>query len=158
MQALKMILMLKKDNIIERELCTLDLGSAGAAKAAYIHSAYGVCDAADESGEEDSITIRLTLTLPGDFLDWEYNAIYDYYDAGIFDDTGVAIAEIEDETEDLAEGLDTDNPAWVVSFPYTEGLGESKLADKIIGILNLHAREIAAVLEDIKDAEGDYAV
>lgn len=94
--------------------------------------------------EEDSLKLHIKITTDKDMEDWEYSAIYDYYDPEIFGDKIESITEIEDSY----------NPEWELVLDYPEDLIE--LEDKIIDILKIHRQELNSVYEVIKDKKGDY--
>lgn len=133
MQGFAVILMLKKDGIIERELCTVRIaGNGGLLRNMYV---------TDENGE---LTARMFVTVEKELEDWEFEAIYDHYETEVFDGLGLSVSEAHGDV----------NPVWEIAFPYLED--PEKLAAKADGILNLHKRELNGVLEAIKDVRGEY--
>jgi hypothetical protein len=121
--------------VLEREMCRIPIEAHGSlVQNAYVTEDGGV------------FTIRLILTVDGGIKDWEYEAIYDYYDPGTFAGLGL----------EITEKPEFDNPAWEFAFPFIED--EDRLAGKINGIIHLHSREVKSVLAAIKEAEGDYNV
>lgn len=137
MQEFAVILMLRNvvTGVLEREMCRIPIVAHGA----LVQNAY----VTEDGG---TLTARLILTVDGSIKDWEYEAIYDYYDTETFAGLGLVITEKPE----------FDNPAWEFSFPFIED--DNRLADKINGIIHLHSRETASVLEAIKEVEGDYNV
>ena len=133
MQEFAVILMLKRGGVIERELTTVKIAKHGD----LLHSMY----VTEEGG---ALTARMLVQAPGELRDWEFQAVYDYYDMEIFEGLGLEVSE--------APG--GDNPVWEITFPYVEDA--DKLADKAAGILNIHKRELDGVMDAIKDAEGEY--
>ena len=123
----------KKTGLFEKELQTLNISKYEQ----YILNIYAL-------EEDDKITLNIKLTTDKDVLDWEYNAIYDYYDIDIFKKLGYKIKECEDEY----------NPTWEISFDYTED--NFKLLEIINSILEYHNKELIDVLNTIKDKEGEY--
>ena len=93
-------------------------------------------------GEENTVVLRLTCDK--ELLDWEYDAVYDYYDP---ETVGSLVDSIEEEDGHF-------DPVWVVRFPFAEeqDVMEEKLAD----ILQAHQEELLSVYEAIKDKEDDY--
>ena len=86
--------------------------------------------------------VVLRLSCEKELQDWEYDAVYDYYDTetvGAFVDT-------------IAEEDGHYNPVWVVTFPFSEEEMEERLAR----ILQAHQRELLSVYDAIKDKEDDY--
>ncbi|MBQ3031621.1 MAG: hypothetical protein II993_07785 [Anaerotignum sp.] len=93
-------------------------------------------------GEENTVVLRLTCDK--ELQDWEYDAVYDYYDP---ETVGSLVDSIEEEDGHF-------DPVWVVRFPFAEeqDVMEEKLAD----ILQAHQEELLSVYEAIKDKEDDY--
>ena len=89
-------------------------------------------------------TVVLRLTCDKELQDWEYDAVYDYYDP---ETVGPLVDSIEEEDGHF-------DPVWVVRFPFAEeqDVMEEKLAD----ILQAHQEELLSVYEAIKDKEDDY--
>ena len=93
-------------------------------------------------GEENTVVLRLTCDK--ELQDWEYDAVYDYYDP---ETVGSLVDSIEEEDGHF-------DPGWVVRFSFAEeqDVMEEKLAD----ILQAHQEELLSVYEAIKDKEDDY--
>lgn len=93
-------------------------------------------------GEGKDVVLRLSCDR--ELQDWEYDAVYDYYDT---ETVGALVESIEEEDGHY-------DPVWVVRFPFAEeqDVMEEKLAD----ILNAHMEELLSVYEAIKDKEDDY--
>lgn len=133
MQDLVVILMLKRGGVIEKELGSVKIGRHGN----LLHNVY-------VTEEEDAaMLVRLFITVERDLADWEFQAVFDHYDTEIYDGLDLTVTEVTGE----------DNPVWEISFalPDLERLGV-----KIMGILNLHSRELAGVMDAIKDSESEY--
>ena len=133
MQGFGVILMLKKDGVIEKELSTVKIEKNGE----LLRNMF----VTEDGGE---LTARMFVTVWGKLADWEFEAVYDFYDMEVFDGLGLAVSEAPGDV----------NPVWEIAFPYIDD--PDRLSAKAEGILNLHKREISGVLEAIKDAEGDY--
>ena len=133
MQEFAVILMLKRDGVIERELSTVKIFKNGD----LLRNMYVTED-------DGALTVRMFVQAPGELKDWEFQAIYDYYDTEIFDGLGLTVNESPGD----------DNPVWEITFPYFDD--PERLADKAVGILNLHRRELDAVMQAIENAEGEY--
>ena len=118
MQGVTLILMLKNDGIIEKELATVKISKNGE-----------VLRSMHVTGNDGDLTVHLYVTVCGDLKDWEFEAVYDYYDTGIYDGLDLEITEIQDDI----------NPVWDISFPYIDNA--ETLAKKCEGILNLHKRD-----------------
>ncbi len=124
----------KKTGLFEKELQTLNISKYEQ----YILNIYAL--------EEDNseIFLKIKLTTQKDVLDWEYNAIYDYYDLSIFEQLGYSINECEEEY----------NPTWEITIPYIDN--NSDLVDIVNKILKIHYQELEEVYTIIKDKEGEY--
>ena len=70
----------KKTGLFEKELQTLNITKYEQ----YILNIYA-------TQNNDDIFLHIKLTTDTDVLDWEYNAIYDYYDLDIFKNLGYEI-------------------------------------------------------------------
>lgn len=129
------VVMLKdrKTGMLERELQTLNIQQ----NEDFLLNVFGI-------EENDEIFIHIKFTTNRDVLDWEFNAIYDYYDIEVFEKKGFVINDFEEEY----------NPTWEVVIPYDENL--ETLTETINNILALHRAELGDVLEVIKDKEGEY--
>lgn len=88
--------------------------------------------------------VYMKLTCDRDVEDWEFSAIYDYYD------TQTVLSEVDsiDEEEDCY------NPTWTVSFHFINDV--EKMEEKIQKILNLHYMELKSVYEAISDKRDEY--
>lgn len=94
---------------------------------------------------EDGIrTVNLYLTVPGEFEDWEFNAILDNYGVELFE--GKVLSVEEDE--------ESHNPSWLIKFEFSEN--HNAVVEKLNEIFNIHEEEITRVLELIKTLEEDY--
>jgi hypothetical protein len=96
-----------------------------------------------ENGEK---IVNEYLTTPGEFKDWEFNAIYDTYDMEIYGDT---ILSMEEDDESY-------NPTWLVRFDFLED--DVAMESKLNEILRMHSEELKNVLEKIKGMEEEYRV
>ncbi len=94
--------------------------------------------------ENEKLKTHLKVSTDRDVSDWEYGAVFDYYDTDVFKDAAESVAEEED----------CYNPTWEIIFDYTEDTDE--LEEKIIKILNIHKNELNDVYETIKDKEDEY--
>ncbi|WP_317367241.1 DUF6762 family protein [uncultured Tyzzerella sp.] len=124
----------KKTGLFEKELQTLSISKYEQ----YILNIYALED------ENSQIFLNIKLTTENDVSDWEYNAIYDYYDIGMFQEKGYDINECEEEY----------NPTWEIIIPYTENNNE--LINIVDTILDIHHKELEDVYNTIKDKEGEY--
>lgn len=128
------VIMLKDKNtgFLEKELASLDLTE----NVGYIVNIFAV----DEEGNRK---LHIKLSTERDVEDWEYSAIYDYYDTDCFS----GIAEVIDADDDF-------NPVWEVVIDYTDET--NVLEEKVAEILKVHKNEIEDVFETIKDKETEY--
>ncbi len=93
-------------------------------------------------GEERRVVMRLGCER--ELQDWEYDAVYDYYDT---EPVGALVDSIEEEDGHY-------DPVWVVTFPFSEE--QEKMEQKLTEILAAHQEELLSVYEAIKDKEDDY--
>lgn len=93
-------------------------------------------------GEEKKVVMRLTCER--ELQDWEYDAVYDYYDT---ETVGALVDSIEEEDGHY-------DPVWVVTFPFAEE--QDVMEQKLTDILDAHKEELLSVYEVIKDKEDDY--
>ncbi len=124
----------KKTGLFEKELQSLILTKYEQ----YILNIYALED------EKNRLFLNIKLTTDRDVLDWEYNAIYDYYDMEIFKQLGYEIIECEEEY----------NPTWQISLLYIEDIEE--LTKVVNDILYYHKQELTEVINIIKDKEREY--
>lgn len=93
-------------------------------------------------GEEKKVVLRLTCER--ELQDWEYDAVYDYYDT---ETVGALVDSMEEEDGHY-------DPVWVVTFPFAEE--QDIMEQKLTEILEAHKEELLSVYEAIKDKEDDY--
>ena len=130
------VIMLKDNNtgFLEKELGSYSLSE----DAGMIYNIYA------EAAEEGKRVV-LRLTCNKDIEDWEYDAIFDYYDTE-------ALSAV---TDSVVEEDGHYNPIWVVQFPYSEIHDEM---EKIISnILEIHKMELLSVYDAIADKKDDYS-
>ncbi|MCI8804831.1 MAG: hypothetical protein HFE59_02895 [Clostridiales bacterium] len=94
--------------------------------------------------ENEKLKTHLKVSTGRDVSDWEYSAVFDYYDTDVFKDSAESVSEEED----------CYNPTWEIIFDYTEDIEE--LEKRIIKILNIHKNELSDVYDTIKDKEDEY--
>lgn len=131
MEETVIVIMLKnKDTgFLEKELGTLDITQ----NEDYIVNIYVM---------DNKLYIRLSTGR--DVEDWEYSAIYDYYDADCFKDIA-----------DVVECDDDFNPVWEICTDFYENLSVTEqLVNKI---LEIHTKELSDVFETIADKEREYS-
>lgn len=97
--------------------------------------------------EEDGKNIaHMRITTDFDVQDWQYSAIYDYYD-----EDKVKALEGVLSIESMEEEF---NPLWEIRFALPEI--EEVAEEMMVNILSIHKKEMDEVLEEIKDKEEDY--
>jgi len=136
------ILLMKKDqdNIITEEIATLDMGL----EAEYINSLF-----VTQNGETEQLNIQLTTRAGVE--DWEYTAIFDYYEE---DKVAEGIKQIVKNDVQISVCEDEFNPAWEYSFPMVDDI--EKLEALLKEIIQVHKDELQDVLLEIKDKESEY--
>lgn len=92
----------------------------------------------------DGELINLFFDTKDDVEEWEFSAIYDYFNEDIFTAKGYSIEVVDDEF----------NPTWVVKFKYSED--HMAVREAIIEICELVKQEINTAFEKIKDKEEEY--
>ena len=92
----------------------------------------------------DGELVNLFFDTNKDVEEWEFTAIYDYFDEKIFVSKGYSIEAIDDEY----------NPTWVVKFKYSEE--HMVVREAIIEICELIKQELNKVFEEIKEKEEEY--
>lgn len=97
-----------------------------------------------EEETAEKIDIHMKLSTQRDVLDWEYSAIYDYYDIDIDDNNIKSVEEVDD----------CFNPTWEFVFDYKD---DSVYMESIVSkILFAHKEELDKVYEIIKNKEKEY--
>lgn len=120
----------KKTGFLEKELGSLSLTE----NEEYIVNMY--------VSEENKLFIRLSVGR--EVSDWEYSAIYDYYDTQVLEELGAEFHETEEDYD----------PVWLISIEFSQDI--NIVEDKVKKILSAHHREIQDVFETIKDKECEY--
>ncbi len=94
--------------------------------------------------ENDGFKVLMKLTCDREVSDWEFDAIFDYYDTETLLPFVTSIKEEED----------CYNPTWNVTFDFLDNI--EAMEEKISGILNVHANELKTVYEAIADKKDEY--
>ena len=94
--------------------------------------------------EDGSYSVFMKLTCPNEVEDWEYSAIFDYYD----------IETLSPFVSSIEEDEDNFNPTWIVSFEFSEDV--SLTEERIAQILSAHKKELDSVFETIADKKDEY--
>ena len=131
------IVIMLKDNdtgFLEKELGSYSLSE----NAGMIYNIYG-------EDTEDGRRVVLRLTCDREVEDWEYDAIFDYYDTEAL--VGVSTNVTEEDGHY--------NPIWVVQFPYSDV--HEEMENTITNILDTHKKELLSVYDAIADKKDDYS-
>ena len=94
--------------------------------------------------EDGGYEVIMKLTCDRDVEDWEFEAIYDYYDT----ETLLPLVTSIKEEEDCF------NPTWSITFDFIDNTEE--MESKISEILAAHAKEIGSVYVAIADKRDEY--
>ncbi len=97
-----------------------------------------------EEKQDGSYEVVMKITCDKDVEDWEFDAIYDYYDSGTL---MPLITSIEEEE-------DCYNPTWSIKFDFIDNIEE--MENHISQIIELHEKELESVYEAIADKRDDY--
>ncbi len=124
----------KKTGFLDKELCSLSL----AENEEYIINIFVTEE------DDNSQMLHLRLSTERDVADWEYSAIFDYYDPQRFDGKVEKVIEIEDYY----------NPAWELVLKYSDDTAETE--EVITELLRLHRAELEDVYNVIADKESEY--
>lgn len=95
--------------------------------------------------EEDGLYVYLKLTSGRDVEDWEYDAVFDYYNTETIAPEVISVSE-----EDGGY-----NPVWIVKFAFIDNIG--LVEEKINKLLELHKKELDSVYETIADKRDEYS-
>ncbi|SHH50718.1 hypothetical protein SAMN02745196_00603 [Clostridium collagenovorans DSM 3089] len=102
-----------------------------------VHSLYMV-------KENDKYIVHMLLTTDRDVEEWEFEAIYDYYEDENLKDT---VSTIEDADDYF-------NPTWHITLPYNDDRVEMEIL--LDNILNTHFETLENTYELIKENKEDY--
>lgn len=94
--------------------------------------------------EDGTIEVFMRLTCDREVSDWEYDAIFDYYD----DET------IKPLVASIKEDDDFFNPCWNITFEFSDNTQD--MEEKIHKLLSLHKQELLSVYEAIADKKDEY--
>ena len=94
--------------------------------------------------EDGTIEVFMRLTCDRELSDWEYEAVFDYYD----DET------IKPFVASIKENDDFFNPCWDITFDFSDNTTE--MEEKIQKLLTLHKQELPSVYEAIADKKDEY--
>jgi len=102
-----------------------------------VHTVY----AQDVDGER---MIFLRLGCDRELEDWEFEAVFDYYDTEVMQD----IVESTEEEEGFH------NPVWLLRFVFIDN--QAELEEKLNRLIQVHQNELRSVYEAIADKKDDY--
>lgn len=91
-----------------------------------------------------SYDIHIKISTDKDIEDWEFNAIYDYYDDTNIKSKVISIEEVED----------CYNPTWEIVFKFIDS--QEIMNEEIKNILHCHKNELLDVYNIIKDKKEEY--
>lgn len=123
----------KKTGFLEKELGSLSLTENDN----YIVNMFVM---EQEQGEK----LYIRLSTGRDVADWEYSAIYDYYDSQALEELGAVVEEADDDY----------NPVWQIVIDYNGDMAETE--KMVSDILLIHHNEMEDVFEAIKNKESEY--
>ena len=92
----------------------------------------------------DGELVNLVFDTHVDVEEWQFTAIYDYFNEEAFTSKGYSIEAVDDEY----------NPTWVVKFQYSED--HMVVREAIIEICELIKEEFNEAFEKIKGKEEEY--
>ena len=93
---------------------------------------------------DDGYSVFMKITTDREVEDWEFDAIYDYYDT----ETLKPYVTSKNEDDDCYK------PTWVISFDFIDN--EEEMEQKISNLLSLHKKELYSVYEAIEDKKDEY--
>lgn len=94
--------------------------------------------------QEKGLMTVLKLSCEKELQDWEYEAVFDYYDTDV-------LADLVDSVEEEEGHI---NPVWCITFPYLEEAEE--MEKKLTAIVQAHIQELESVYAVIADKEDEY--
>ncbi len=131
------IIVMEKDietGILEKEIASYDIEKNG--------EIIGGIYAEKTDGRYD---IVMKVTTDKDLEDWEFAAVFDYYD----------ISALEEKAKSVEEDDTYFNPVWTVKLEMDED--DEKMEQEIQDIANMHIKQLQKTYEEIKDKKGDYS-
>jgi len=133
-ETLIMILLKNKETgFLEKELGSYQIEDAEG----YVYQTYAM-------EQEEGLMVYLKLTCGKEVEDWEYQAVFDYYDEEIL---LPLVSFVEEDIERY-------DPTWTIGFPFMEN--RKQMEEKISRLLRIHKKEILSVFEAIVDKKDDY--
>ncbi|CUP58738.1 hypothetical protein BH721_11390 [Clostridium baratii] len=92
----------------------------------------------------DGDTVNLYFDTNKDVSEWEYSAIYDLFNAKVFEEEGF----------EISEDLDEYNPTFIVKFKYDDD--HNKMQENVTKIVDLIEKEMIEVFKNIEGKEEEY--
>ena len=96
-----------------------------------------------EDNDEKKVVV-MRLATDRDVEDWEYAAIYDYYDDEVLEKEVLTVSDVED----------CYNPTWEVTLKFDHN--QVSMEHKLTSIVELHNNELNRVYEEIKNKKEEY--
>ena len=124
----------RKSGFLEKELASLNIENNE-------NLIVNIFAMEEESGD---MLLHIKVSTDSDVLDWEYSAIFDYYDKEIYGEKVKSVVEIDDDY----------NPTWEIIMDYDNDI--FSLEDKVTEILEIHKNELEDVYNTIKNKESEY--
>ncbi len=126
------LVLMEKDK--EKNILTNELGSFQVGEGAEF-----ICKLYCEEG-----IVNMFFDTKSDVEEWEYTAIFDFFNESVFTSRGYTIESIDEEY----------NPTWKITFKYNEEY--AFVHGKINELCDLIEEEMKRVLEEIQDKQEEY--
>ena len=123
----------KETGFLDKELCSLSITE----NEEYIMTVF-------VSEDEGKNRLHLRLSTERDLKDWEYDAVFDYYDTECFKGIADTVYEVDD----------CYNPVWELVLDYSDDPWQTE--QTVADILRLHRNELEDVYKVIADKESEY--
>lgn len=94
--------------------------------------------------KEGKKMVHLRLTTHRDVEDWEFSALYDFYEPEVFGEQIADFIELEDHF----------NPTWEIIFEFFHN--QDKMEDMLNFLLKKHHEELERIYPIIEDKKDDY--
>jgi hypothetical protein len=94
--------------------------------------------------EDDKKIVHLKFTTDRDTEDWEFSAVFDYYNEELFNGIILSFKEVDE----------CYNPTWEVTFQFIED--HEKMQELLSKILQTHKNNLEHVYNQIKDKKEQY--
>lgn len=136
------IILMKKDidGIIQGEVTNLELDE----NIRYMYNIFLV-------QKKDGEFVKIEVGTERDVEDWEYTAVFDYFDDESFE---AKLEELRIDNISLDANEELFNPAWQIQFSMIEDL--DKLENVVKSILGEFKNQLAQVYSEIADKKEEY--